>query len=136
MTLSWAELVESVKNRAGQRCEYCRMHQALQGATFHVEHIVSRSAGGPTESENLALACPSCNFHKSDRVQVADPASGEAVKLFHPRQDQWANHFSWQEYRVVGKTSIGRATVEALSMNEERHIFIRQAEEQFGLFPP
>jgi hypothetical protein len=40
---SWAETVRQVEDRAQQRCEYCRMHQALQGATFHVEHIVPSS---------------------------------------------------------------------------------------------
>lgn len=34
------EIVREVEARAGRRCEYCRMHQALQGATFHVEHII------------------------------------------------------------------------------------------------
>jgi hypothetical protein len=33
-------------------------------------------------------------------------------------------------------TAIGRAMIEALNMNHERRIFIRQAEELFGLFPP
>lgn len=29
-----------VRRRAQGRCEYCRMSQALQGATFHIEHII------------------------------------------------------------------------------------------------
>ena len=33
------DLLELVRARAGDRCEYCRMHQSLQGATFHVEHV-------------------------------------------------------------------------------------------------
>ena len=46
------------------------MHQSLQGATFHVEHIVPRCLGGLSKLENLAWACPSCNLHKSNRVEV------------------------------------------------------------------
>ena len=34
------ELAAAVRERAGGRCQYCLMHQALQGATFHVEHII------------------------------------------------------------------------------------------------
>jgi hypothetical protein len=30
------EVARLVALRAGDRCEYCRMHQSLQGATFHV----------------------------------------------------------------------------------------------------
>ncbi|GEM_PF-5934623 len=42
-----------VARRAEQRCEYCRMHQALHGATFHVEHIIPRSRNGSTQLDNL-----------------------------------------------------------------------------------
>jgi hypothetical protein len=34
------EIGQEVEQRAAGRCEYCRMHQALQGATFHVEHVI------------------------------------------------------------------------------------------------
>jgi len=43
--------------RAGQRCEYCGLSQAGQEAAFHIDHIVPRTADGPTTTENLALAC-------------------------------------------------------------------------------
>jgi 5-methylcytosine-specific restriction endonuclease McrA len=61
---SQADVLRQAEARAGERCEYCRMHQALQGATFHVEHIVPSSRGGPTELRNLAWACPGCNLRK------------------------------------------------------------------------
>jgi len=54
MTPSQAEIFRLVRERAGDRCEYCRMHQALQGATFHLEHITPGSCGGATALENLA----------------------------------------------------------------------------------
>ena len=61
-----------VEDRAGGRCEYCRMHQSLQGATFHIEHIVPSSRGGFSEPDNLAGACPSCNLRKSDRIDALE----------------------------------------------------------------
>jgi HNH endonuclease len=90
---SQAELERQVRERAGNRCEYCRMHQSLQGGTFHVEHVVPVSRGGDSELTNLALACPGCNLHKSDRVQVTDNETGQTVPLFHPRQHPWNEHF-------------------------------------------
>ena len=57
------DLAAAVRRRAASRCQYCLMHQRLQGATFHVEHIIPRSKGGADELANLALACPSCNLH-------------------------------------------------------------------------
>ena len=48
-----------VERRAGGRCEYCRLSQLGQEATFHIDHVVPRAGGGPTAIENLALACGS-----------------------------------------------------------------------------
>src|SRR5436305_14229547 len=87
MSTSWAERMREVEARAGQRCEYCRMHQALQGATFHVEHIVPSSTGGSDELTNLAWACPSCNLKKSNRLSAIDPDTEAEVPLFNPRTD-------------------------------------------------
>jgi hypothetical protein len=112
------------------------MHQSLQGATFHVEHIIPQSRGGHTQLDNLAWACPICNLHKAHRVEVVDPATGHQVPLFHLRLDNWHEHFRWDGYRLVGQTPIGRATVAALDLNHPRRIQIRQAEELFELFPP
>ena len=70
---SWSEVVLEVEARAASRCEYCRMHQALQGGTFHVEHITPSVHGGATTLENLAWSCPGCNLHKSDRSDATIP---------------------------------------------------------------
>ncbi len=134
--MSWAEIVRRVEIRAGERCEYCRLHHALQGATFHVEHIVPTSLGGLSAMDNLAWACPGCNLRKSDRVEAPDPDSGAMVPLFHPRSDHWPEHFQWDGYRVIGKTPSGRATACILDLNHPRRLLIRQAEELFSFFPP
>jgi hypothetical protein len=135
MTLA-AEVGRRLEARAGGRCEYCRMHQALQGATFHLEHIVPRSRGGSSEPANLAWSCPGCNLRKSDRTAAVDPQTGGEVTFFNPRVDAWSDHFRFDGYVIVGQTSIGRATVLALDLNHGRRITIRQAEELFGLFLP
>jgi hypothetical protein len=108
------EVERIVRSRAGERCEYCRMHQSLQGATFHLEHVIPRSRHGTSELDNLAWACPGCNLHKADRLVGADPDTSESVPLFHPRLDQWTDHFRWRDFEIVGLTSTGRATVGAL----------------------
>lgn len=133
--ITQAELERQVRERAGNRCEYCGMHQSLQGGTFHVEHIVPRCRGGPTSTSNLALACPSCNLHKTNRVEVPDPETGVCVDLFHPRLHVWNEHFVWDDFEIVGRTPVGRATIAALKLNHERRVLIRQAEKMFDLFP-
>ena len=133
--ISWAESVRQVEARAAGRCEYCRMHQSLQGATFHVEHVVPRSRGGDSELGNLAWACPGCNLKKSDRDSAVDPESGRVVRLFSPRADAWHDHFAWNDYELFGRTDVGRALISAFDLNHARRVKIRQAERYFGLFP-
>jgi hypothetical protein len=130
------QLAAAVRDRARGRCQYCLMDQGLQGASFHVEHIIPRCAGGATELSNLALACPSCNLHKADRTSAIDPPSGDQVPLFHPVRQTWSDHFRLTGYRVEGLTSVGRATVAALDLNNPRRQRIRAAEQILGLFPP
>jgi hypothetical protein len=64
MTLISHELRQAVFERAGGMCEYCGLSQVSQVATFPVDHVIPISAGGKTEGDNLALACPRCNAAK------------------------------------------------------------------------
>jgi hypothetical protein len=75
-------------------------------------------------------------LHKADRISASTGSSGEAVALFNPRLHDWAQHFEWDDYTLVGKSEIGRATIQTFDLNHERRIRIRQAEQLFGLFPP
>ncbi|MBL8866135.1 MAG: HNH endonuclease [Planctomycetia bacterium] len=129
-------LRSAVIHRAGGRCEYCLLSQTGQEATFHVDHIDPISAGGASESSNLALACVSCSLRKGARRTVVDPISGESVPLFHPRSDDWHEHFFWNAERIVGRTATGRATVEALAMNRPIILAIRCEETLRGRHPP
>lgn len=126
----------AVEARAAGRCEYCRMHQSLQGATFHVEHIKPRILGGLSTLDNLALACPACNLRKADRTQIVDQATSESVMMFNPRINRWTDHFAWKGVAIIGLSGIGRATIAALDLNHETRRRIRQAEQLFNLFPP
>jgi hypothetical protein len=112
------------------------MHQSLQGASFHLEHILPESRGGRSELQNLAWACPGCNLHKSDNIDAIDPLDGKRAPLFNPATQLWNDHFHWQGYEVHGLTPAGRATVAALHMNHARRTLIRKVEGAFGLFPP
>lgn len=124
-------LQRRVRHRAGERCEYRRLAQAMQEATFHVDHIEPRSAGGPTTFENLALACVSCSLRKGARVLALDPATGEETRVFNPRSDKWNTHFEvTPANEIVGLTIVGRATVELLQLNRMIAVAIR-GEEKF-----
>ncbi len=47
----------------------------------------------------------------------------------------WKEHFQWDGVRVVGLTSKGRATINALNMNRAIMLTIRIEEELLGRHP-
>lgn len=121
-----ASLRDLVRRRAGLRCEYCLLLQAVAPfLTFHIEHITARQHGGNDDSSNLALACPDCNAHKGPNLTSIDPETGHLVALFNPRQDIWSEHFSLEGPVIIGRTPIGRATVQLLDMNEGTRVEMR-----------
>lgn len=124
-----------VKRRANGRCEYCRLSQAGQEATFHIDHIIPLTDGGATIADNLALACVSCSLRKGARRNAVDPQTGDVANLFHPRLDAWNEHFQWNGERIVGVTISGRATVVALDMNRSLILAIRAEEAALGRHP-
>ena len=69
-------LRERIEERDRHRCSYCLTPEAITGAPMELDHIIPESLGGPTEPENLCLACGVCNSHKAGRIAAHDPESG------------------------------------------------------------
>jgi HNH endonuclease len=132
------EVEAVVRERAAGLCEYCHANERWQYVRFMLDHVRPRVLGGDDTPNNLALACFHCNRRKSDRDTATDPASGVSAPLFDPRRDAWVDHFRWAADRIwlMGVTSTGRATVEALQMNRERALQVREADLAIGRHPP
>lgn len=111
-------LRQQVAERAGGYCEYCKAPQRIL-IELQIDHIIPISAGGETTLDNLCLTCRHCNEFKSAHQSGVDPKSGAEVPLFHPRRQQWAEHFAWDTgfTRLIGLTPPGRATIDRLRMN-------------------
>jgi len=125
-----------VRQRAGQCCESCRLPEhADPYATFHIEHIIAKQHGGDDELANLAWSCSRCNRRKGTNLSSRDPNSGTIVELFHLRQHVWRDHFTIQGARIIGSSSLGRATVRLLDMNESRRVRLRRELIEQGEFP-
>jgi HNH endonuclease len=127
---------ELVRQRAGQRCEYCRLPEALDALPFHIDHIVARVHGGGDEANNLSWACTQCNLHKGTSFASIDPDSKARVDLFNPRADTWHDHFAVRpDGRLEGLTPAGRATVRLLDMNGLPQLDLRRELIQQGEYP-
>jgi hypothetical protein len=130
-------LREFVRQRAGHRCEYCRLHQEQDPlAQFQIEHIIAKQHGGRDIPSNLALSCHHCNLHKGPNLTGIDPDTRKIVRLFNPRRHKWQHHFAWVGPRLVGRTAIGRTTVVVLAINDPERVGLREALIDSGDFPP
>ena len=72
-------LRRSVRDRAGNRCEYCGLRQEHAPlALYTIDHIIPKKHGGSDDSLNLAFACYHCNIHKGPNLAGIDPVPGRA----------------------------------------------------------
>lgn len=120
------DLVRKVRERASERCEYCRIPQYALPLPFQLDHIIAGQHRGETTLANLALACPHCNRYKGPNIAGMDPKTGILVRLFNPRTDKWSEHFDFDGAQISGRTPIGRATVQVLAMNAEGPMQLRR----------
>jgi hypothetical protein len=124
-----AALRREVIERAGNCCEYCRIAQEDQFFAFEVDHIIAEKHDGPTQSDNLCLACPDCNgFKGSDVASVDWLQNGVIVPLYHPRRHLWEQHFQLDitSGRLEPLTPEARVTIFLLHLNEAERITDRK----------
>jgi hypothetical protein len=122
--------------RARGLCEYCQLPQELSVLPHEVDHIRPRKHHGLHTMENTCIACAHCNAAKGPNAAGYDPESGDLVALFNPRADAWDEHFFWEGAWLVGKTPVGRATIDVLNINDVARVEQRDLLIKASLFPP
>ena len=128
-----------VRETANHRCGYCLCPQNLFMGWLEIEHIIPVAKGGSSDESNLWLSCPLCNRMKGDQSESRDPETESVTPLFNPRVQRWKDHFCWSEdgLRIVGLSSVGRATVAALKLDSNPiALAVRKRWMQVGWHPP
>jgi hypothetical protein len=121
-----AALRKDVWRRAKERCEYCLVPVEFDASPACIDHIIAIKHLGPTIFANLALSCYHCNGFKGDNIAGLDPDTSQLTPLFHPRNEAWADHFSWSGATILGLTPAGRATVYVLNLNDPDRVLLRE----------
>lgn len=129
-----AALVRSVRRRAEGRCEYCHLPKAESSVPFEIDHIIARHHQGRSIASNLAESCIYCNGYKGSNISGLDPLTGKLTPLFNPRRHKWNYHFWYDGGTLVGRTAIGRTTVEVLRINLRNLVALREVLMEDGLF--
>lgn len=120
------ELRRLVAQRANFRCEYCLILASDRLSGCHVDHIISLKHGGETTSENLAYACMFCNLNKGTDLGSIIWRTGELIRFFNPRRDQWKDHFHVDNAIIQTITDIGEVTARIFQFNDPERILERQ----------
>ena len=129
-------LQAKIRHQAKNRCGYFLLPQSLNPGLLEIEHLLPTAKGGTDVEENLWLACRLCNGYKGAQTEAVDPKTRQSVSLFNPRTHDWHEHFAWQSERIIGQTVCGRATIQALKLNNEIILPVRQKWVTAGWFPP
>ena len=123
-----------VRERAGDRCKYCRMSQSLTSLPHTLDHIRARKHRGPTDIANLCWSCAQCNAAKGPNVAGHDPVTDDLVALFNPRVDRWDEHFAWAAAHLDGRSPVGRATIDVLRIDDVNRVAHRAILMQAGVY--
>lgn len=121
-----AALRRMVRKRAQHCCEYCRVHETDSFLPHKPDHIIADKHSGPTTLDNLAWSCWDCNRRKASDLSSVDLETGRVVRLFHPRQDHWDDHFRLVDGRIIPLTDIGRVTEHFLQLNRRHAVKSRR----------
>lgn len=134
--MTWPESVRSqIQSRAFDACEYCLLNQEDAGFPHEIDHVISRKHGGLNDLENLAFACYLCNRYKGSDIASVHRPTGKLVRLFHPRQDRWAEHFHIAGPVIESLTDIGQTTVDLLRFNVAARVVERRLLQSLGRYP-
>lgn len=120
-----ADLRRLVTARAANTCEYCRIHEDDTFFGCHIDHVISEKHGGLTTAENLAVACSPCNLYKGSDIGSVTTA-GVFTRFFHPRTDDWHEHFVLVGAVLETRTAIGEVTARILQFNTPERLLERQ----------
>lgn len=129
------EIRRLVANRADYLCEYCLIHEEDTILGCAIDHIISIKHGGPSDLDNLAYCCVFCNRFKGSDIGSIIWENKDFVRFYHPRWDNWSEHFKLNDCLIEPLTNIGSVTAKILGFNDQQRLLERKLLRQKKKYP-
>ncbi|NEP10730.1 MAG: HNH endonuclease [Symploca sp. SIO2C1] len=120
------ELRRLVAKRADYLCEYCLISEQDTILGCAIDHIISIKHGGSSSADNLAYCCVYCNRFKGSDIGSIILDKKEFFRFYHPRWDNWGEHFKLNNSTIEPLTNIGQVTTAILGFNDQTRLLERQ----------
>ncbi|MCX2865994.1 HNH endonuclease [Kluyvera cryocrescens] len=107
---------DSLLEISHKKCAYCEIKLNEKSTYLEVEHFKDKHSypDDVIKWENLLPSCKHCNGSKSTHDVLAEP-------IVNPFTTDPSTHLSFKNYRMKGKTAIGKMTIEVLNLNDNEH---------------
>ncbi|MGM0217660.1 HNH endonuclease [Enterococcus sp. AZ126] len=106
---------------SNKKCVYCEAPLEVPGVYMEVDHFFPKSIyeDKVVEWDNLLPSCKTCNIKKGNH----DP---KTEKIIDPTIDIPNEHLEMKNFRLIGKDSVGKATIKILNLNNlDRNVLRR-----------
>jgi hypothetical protein len=120
------ELRRLVAKRANYLCEYCIISEKDTILGCAIDHIISIKHGGLSNIDNLAYCCVYCNRFKGSDIGSIIVDKKVFFRFYHPRWDNWEEHFMLNNSVIDPLTEIGEVTARILGFNDQPRLLERQ----------
>jgi hypothetical protein len=82
------------------------------------------------------LICFYYNSFNGSDISSLEGVRRRLTPLFNPRRQKWSRHFRWEGPYLLGRTAIGRVTIDLLKISDPFRVEFREELMAEGLFPP
>lgn len=132
--LSYGEYKPFLRRDFFHACAYCTMSEAeARAIRFTIDHYEPQEERKDLVNEysNLMYSCDTCNTYKSDRYQPPE-ARKDGFRFFRPDEDYRNEHFARNEIWLRDKTNTGFYTIEALDLNRQALLRLRELRQRLS----
>ncbi|OPA73467.1 hypothetical protein BVG16_28825 [Paenibacillus selenitireducens] len=110
-------ITEPLLKMSYEKCAFCECKLVEEGKYMQVEHFHHKNSyeDEVVDWSNLLPICIRCNTHKLDHDTYENEIIDPTIK--NPK-----DHLLFHKYRILGKDTIGKLTVEVLDLNNTTEI--------------